>query len=67
MDTANQDPKYYRLRTFYYNPDDKRLIVRSYFTDRFILNYSKPWAWVITILFVAIMTSGIVVKIMGIP
>ena len=67
MEPANQDPQFYKLRAFYYNPNDKRLIVRSYFTDRFIFNYAKTWAWVITIFVASIMIVGFYIRIMGIP
>jgi len=67
MEPINQDPSHCKLRTFYYNPNDKRLFVRSYFTDRFTLNYARPWAWIIIVVILAIMAGRIYTKIMGIP
>jgi len=59
MEPPNQDPQYYKLKNFYYNPDDERLLVRSYFTDRVTLNYANNWAWVVVMLII-LLFAGII-------
>lgn len=66
MEEKDETPKgYYKFGVFYYEKNNKRLIVRSP-NDRFTLNFANKWSYVIEVLFfiVAVLkilaTSGII-------
>jgi len=51
MDDNNKQPNgYYKFGLFYYEENNKRLIVRSP-NNRYTLNFANKWSYVIEVLF----------------
>jgi uncharacterized membrane protein len=61
-----KDPNNWRWK-FYYNPDDKRLIVREYWNDGWTFNLAHKYGLALTIVFLLILLYGVYELIAAIP
>jgi uncharacterized membrane protein len=58
----DRNPRNWKLRVFYYNPQEPRLFVAKRSGSPIALNYARPMAWYITAVPIAIMAAAAVIE-----